>query len=478
MIQRTKIVCTIGPASESKETLTLMMRAGMNVARLNFSHGNYQHHAYLIKQIREAARQCDRPMAMMQDLQGPKIRVGNAYPKGIALAKQEEVVLVPERRLYRIKPRGRKLIPIQFEPLARSVSKGDVILIDDGLIDLRVRRVSGGLITCTVANPGLVLPHKGMNIPGVSIDVPVLTQKDQEDIRFGLQQKAEYIALSFVRTRKDILQLRRLLKPIADDMTPKIIAKIENQDGVKNIDQIIAAADGIMIARGDLGIEIPAEQVPTLQKQMIEKCVIAGKPVIVATQMLDSMIRNPRPTRAEVSDVANAVVDHTDAVMLSGESAFGMYPVESVAMMSNIIRHTESTSYAHLPHQFLRASDQSMDAALANAAHELSKDIDAKAILVNTTSGYSASMMARQRPYNCPMFALTNEPYVYHQLSLVWGIIPFISSRCNTVDELINHSIAFIRRRRIVRRGDKVVIVTGQPIGKVGTMNLIKVHTI
>lgn len=478
MIQKTKIVCTIGPASESKETLVRMMRAGMNVARLNFSHGNYQHHTYLIQQIREAARASDHPIAIMQDLQGPKIRVGNVYAKGIELKKHEEVVLVPERRLYQIKPRGRKLIPIQFEPLVRSVSRGDIILIDDGLIDLRVRRVSRGLITCVVANPGLVLPHKGMNIPGVSLDVPVLTEKDREDIRFGLQQKIEYIALSFVRNQKDVLQLRRLLKPVSDGLEPKIIAKIENQDGVKNIDAIIAAADGVMVARGDLGIEIPAAQVPILQKQMIEKCVIAGKPVIVATQMLDSMIRNPRPTRAEVSDVANAVVDHTDAVMLSGESAFGAYPVESVAMMSNIIWHTESTPYARLPHHFLRASDQSMDAALANAAHELSKDIGAKAILVNTTSGYSASMMARQRPQNCPMFALTNEPFVYNQLSLVWGVIPFIQARCKTVDELIDHSIAFIRRRHVVRKGDKVVIVTGQPIGKAGTMNLVKVHTV
>lgn len=477
-MKRTKIVCTIGPASESQIVLEKMVEAGMNVARLNLSHGNYQHHRFLIKNLRAVSRKLKTPIAILADLQGPKLRTGAIPGNGIEVKKNERVMLVPEKELYGIDPGEMKLVPIQFPELARSVEKGNTILIDDGLIVLKVRHVRGRHITCTVAIPGKITALRGMNVPGATIQGPVITPKDKKDLAFALKMSVDYFALSFVKTAQDVHHLKKLIHAPNEYMAAKVIAKIENLDAVHHIDEIVEAADGIMVARGDLGLELPAQVVPIIQKQIISKCLHAAKPVIVATQMLESMIQNVRPTRAEVSDVANAVMDHTDAVMLSAESAFGRYPVEAVKMMSRIIEETEQSPYDNLNHGYLGDQHESDEKAVAHAVHELSKNTRAKAILIATTSGFSARLISRQRPENTNTIAITNHEKVYNQVALLWGVEPFLSPAVQDVDRMIKRCISFILKNKIGKKGDHIIIVMGQPIGSPGNMNLIKVQSL
>lgn len=475
-MKRTKIICTIGPASEQQSMLESLISGGMNLARLNLSHGNIQHHRFLIRNIRAAAKKFHAPIAIIADLQGPKIRTGSIPGQGIEVRKGEDIVLAPEHELFRSNASNVKCIPLQFPGLAKSVKPGQTILIDDGLIVLKVKSVRRRAIFANVSVSGTITAFRGLNVPGVEIKSPVITEKDRKDIAFLQTMGVDYFAMSFVRRGLDIDHLRLLVNRHRIPNGPKIIAKVENAQAVNHIDDIIEKSDAIMIARGDLGLELPAQMVPIIQKQIITKCLRNAKPVIVATQMLESMIRNIRPTRAEVSDVSNAVVDHADAVMLSAETAFGRYPFETVSMMRTIIEETEQSPYDDLSHGFLSDQHESLEKAVAHAAHELSKNTNARAILMATTSGFSARLISRHRPQNLVTVALTSDPRIYRQLSLLWGVTPFLVSSAKNVDAFIRRCILFLRQKHIAKRGDAVVIVTGQPLGSPGIVNLIKVQ--
>lgn len=474
-MKKTKIVCTIGPASQHTTILEKMIKAGMNVARLNFSHGTYAQHRELIQDIRAASQRLGKPVAVMQDLQGPRIRVGEVHKDGIDIVRNESVVLIPEKMInYKLLITGtEKIIPIGYNNLFQFVKPGSHVLINDGLIDIKVQKVKDGVIYGIVVKPGIIFSHKGINLPGTIIEADVITKKDQEDLKFGLSQGIDYVALSFVKGESNILALRKLIGKHDVD----IIAKIERKEALQNFDAILEAADGIMVARGDLGIEINPADVPLAQKEMIQKCLVAGKPVIVATQMLESMMINPRPTRAEVSDVANAVIDHTDAVMLSGESAFGKYPVEAVKMMSDIIHKTEQSSYDDVPAHYLQIAHPSVEDSISVVAYDLAQQEDVKALVVNSLSGHLGRMVARHRP-EVPIIVLTNEPRTQRKLALSWGIEAYLLPKCKTLDELIRKSVQVAKQVQKMKSGQNIVLVTGHPVGKSKGANLVKLHTI
>lgn len=475
MTKRTKIVCTIGPASEQKNTLVKMMRAGMDVARLNFSHGSYANHKILIQQIRQASVAVGRPIAIMQDLQGPRIRVGEVHKDGIDLLHGEQVALIPQSFInYRLLITGKeKIIPLGYEELYKFTKPGKHILINDGLIDIVVRKIKDRMIFGEVQKGGMIFSHKGINLPGVTIEADVITKKDREDLAFGLKQEVDWVALSFVKNAANVLSLRKLIgrHPV------KIISKIERAEALQNFSEILAVSDGIMVARGDLGIEIPPADVPLAQKEIIQKCLYAGKPVIVATQMLESMVVNPRPTRAEVSDVANAVIDHTDAVMLSGESAYGKYPVEAVTMMANIIEETEQSKYDDVPLHYLQLKKPTIEDAISSVADDLAEQRQVRAIVVHSMTGQAARMIARHRPSK-PVIVLTNNAQTQRQLALSWGTQAQVIARCRTLDELIRASEKLLRKTKQIRSGDQMVIVSGQPVGQSGGSNLVKIHVV
>lgn len=458
--KRTKIVCTIGPASNTPEMLEKLVLAGMNVARLNFSHGTYEQHAAMIATIRAVAAKLGEPIAILQDLQGPKIRVGELLKDGVILAPGAEVVFTTEAGAAL--PR----ITVSYDGLHADVKEGDAILLDDGLIDVRVLRVEGRDIHCRVVNGANLTSHKGFNLPTASLKIPAITEKDREDLKFGVSQHVDFVALSFVRDARDIRELRDLIRghdAASGDGAGRIrvIAKIEKHEAIKNIDEIIAEVDSIMVARGDLGIETPAEDVPIHQKRIIDKCRAAGKPVIVATQMLDSMIRNPRPTRAEVSDVANAVIDHTDAVMLSGESASGKFPLEAVEIMARIIHETEASEFddvdsAH-PHPHGARPDEGMAEAVSLIAH----DSGAKCVLVVTDAGDSARSVASERP-EAAVFAVTSDERVRNQLTLSWGVEPLLVPAGAPAGQL-DAALAMLKKEKRLKDGESVVVVAGEP---------------
>ncbi|MBI2415274.1 MAG: pyruvate kinase [Candidatus Kerfeldbacteria bacterium] len=475
MSKRTKIVCTIGPASESKATLAKMIRAGMDVARLNFSHGKYSNHRLLINNIRLASQQANRPMAIMQDLQGPRIRIGEVHHDGIDLRRGETVVFVPEQLVnYKLLITGQqKIVPLGYDQLYRFVKVGRHILINDGLIDVKVSRIKDRCIYGEVIKSGMVFSHKGINLPGVTIQADVITKKDKQDLIFGLRQGIDYVALSFVKDASNV----RLLRKLIGRHPAKIIAKIERKEALDNFTEILAAADGIMVARGDLGIEIRPATVPLVQKEMIQQCLRAGKPVIVATQMLESMVINARPTRAEVSDVANAVIDHTDAVMLSGETAFGKYPVEAVQMMADIVKQTERSKYDDVPLHYLKLAHQTIPDSISFVADDLAHQEQVKAIVVNSLSGQAARLIARHRP-ELPLIVLTNNRATLRQLALIWGAQGYFVPPCKTLDELLLKSVQLVKQRRLVQPNNKIVVVTGHPVGRSQGINLVKLHTV
>jgi pyruvate kinase len=477
--KRTKIVCTIGPASSDKETLKMMVKEGMNVARLNFSHGSHEDHAKLIKTIRDLAEETGEPIAILQDLQGPKIRVGKLPEEGIMLEPGEEIVFSTEPEVELPK------ISLTYDNLHEDVKAGDKLLLDDGLLDVTVKEVNGRDIICEVVTGGKLTSNKGLNLPTATLSIPAITEKDKEDLDFGISQGVDWVALSFVRSAKEVYDLKYMIKSLEKKYGhgkhhygphARIVCKIEKHEAVRDIDEIIEATDGIMVARGDLGIEMPAEEVPLIQKKIIDKCLEKARPVIVATQMLDSMIRNPRPTRAEVSDVANAVIDHTDAVMLSGESASGKYPVESVATMARIISQTEASAYDNLPvNREFETKDT--EKAISQVANILAKSVGSRLILAASLSGDIGRIVSRYRP-ELPVVVAVAEERVRRQLNLSWGVIPFVLPQCEMVEELVDRSVGYLKSEKIVKEGDSLIVVAGEPVGISGGANLLEIRTV
>ncbi|HDH07687.1 MAG TPA: pyruvate kinase, partial [Candidatus Moranbacteria bacterium] len=471
-------VATIGPASESKKILQKMADKGMNVARLNFSHGYYAWHRKVIKNIRELGKKIDKPVGIMADLQGPRIRVDSSQEVRVRKGEVISVVLNAKKKPKAVVKTG-KYIMIHLPAVGKYLKKGSSILIEDGLIALKVISKEGNLAVCRAVNSGIIKPHKGVNIPSISSRLGAMTKKDERDLKFAISQGVDFIALSFVSSAKDITSLRRKIKKLLNSksLIPQIIAKIETKKAVENFDSILEETDIVMVARGDLGIEIPETKVPVFQKEIAEKCLRTAKPVVVATQMLNSMIDNLRPTRAEVSDVSNAVIDHVDAVMLSGETANGKHPVESVSVMSNIIKETEKSPFDDLVHGFLGDKKISISAAVADASHEMAKNSDAKAIIAASLSGLTARMVARHRP-DQKLIVMTNNIKTYQQLSIIWGVESYILSECKNLDQLIDKSIKEIKKRKILKKGDKVIIITGRPHIKKEHVSLIKIEEI
>lgn len=471
-MQKTKIVCTIGPASESVERLVQLMNAGMNVARLNFSHGNHDEHGARIRNIREAEKQAGKTVAILLDTKGPEIRTGDLETESIDLVEGQELILSMNQMIG-----NEKKISISYSGLINDVRVGSLILLDDGLIELEVTEIRNDEIVTRVLNNGTLKSKKGVNVPNVSVNLPGITEKDAEDIKFGIEQGIDFIAASFVRRASDVLDIRELLEEYgAEDI--HIIPKIENREGVENIDEILNVSDGLMVARGDLGVEIPAEEVPLVQKELIRKCNMHAKPVITATQMLDSMQRNPRPTRAEASDVANAIFDGSDAVMLSGETAAGDYPVEAVDTMHKIALKAETAlAYADLFETRIKESETTITDAISQSVAHTALKLDVSAIITATESGHTARMIAKYRP-KTPIVAVTNMEQVYRQLMLVWGVAPQLGKQAASTDEMLDISVEEALNSGIVRHGDLVVISAGVPVGESGTTNLMKIHVV
>jgi pyruvate kinase len=466
-VPRTKIVCTIGPASCPPEVLSRLVEAGMDVARLNFSHGSHTEHAAVIASVRKIAERARRPIAILQDLAGVKLRIGEIAAGTVRLEPGGEFTLTT-----RTVPGDARQVTIGFANLPRAVRPGDVVMVADGEIELRVESTTETDIRCLIVAGGPLSSHKGISLPGRSIATPGLTPKDREDLAFGVAQGVDYVALSFVRTAEDIRQARDLLA--GGRVAIPLIAKIEKHEALEHIDEIIAEADGIMVARGDLGVETPLEHVPLLQKMLIEKSNRAGKPVITATQMLLSMVENPRPTRAEVGDVANAILDGTDALMLSEETAAGRFPAEAVATMGRIAEDTEAAfPFERWMRRFEDESLQTLPEAVAGAACELAEHIGAAAIIAWTESGTTARLVARHRPRR-PILALSPRAETARRLALVWGVIPLVAEEEENTDRMMEKAPALAVARGLMHPGERAVITAGIPMGVPGSTNLIK----
>ena len=463
-IKKTKIVCTLGPASENEETLRELIKNGLNVCRLNFSHGSHEEHKGRMDLVKKLREELNMPTAILLDTKGPEIRTGKFDVPEVFLEEGQTFTITMKDVMG-----NKEICTVSYKGLANDVKPGDTILIDDGLVGLTVKEVNNDNIVCEVQNSGIVKNHKGVNVPGVKVNLPAITEKDRSDIEFGIEQGIDFIAASFVRKVSDVLAIREILEENNAEHI-KIISKIENQEGVENLDEIIEVSDGIMVARGDLGVEIPTEEIPVVQKLMIKKCNEAGKPVITATQMLDSMIRNPRPTRAEVTDVANAIYDGTDAIMLSGETAAGKYPVEAVKTMATIAKRAEETMRNR--RDKINKSKNVTD-AISYATCTTAMDLEAKAILSSTASGHTARMVSKFRP-DCPIVATTSNESVRRQLALTWGVLPLMREKSANIDQVIVNSIEAAKTSNYVSKDDVVVITAGG--GE--TTNLIKVETV
>jgi pyruvate kinase len=471
-MRKTKIVCTIGPASESPEMLEALIRAGLDVARLNFSHGTYDEHRARIERIREAAKKVGKHVGIMLDIKGPKIRTGKIQGGEVELKEGDTITLTIDEVEYGTKER----VSISYEGLVDDVYPGAPIRIDDGLIGLVVERVEGHDIVCKVTNGGVLKDRKGINVPGVTLRIPGITEKDVADIKFGIEQGVDFIAASFVRKAADVLEVRKLLEE--HGYHADIIAKIETQEGLERLEEIVEVADGIMVARGDLGVEIPTEEVPLAQKRMIALCNRAGKPVITATQMLDSMQRNPRPTRAEASDVANAIFDGTDAIMLSGETAAGRYPLEAVRTMAQIAERAErALEQSEVQNRHITAVDRTVTDVIGHAVQSMASELGVGAIVTATTSGHTAKMISKHRP-SARIVAATPKEEVARRLTMVWGVYPVVVKDATATDEVLETAVNGALDAEYVKHGDLVIIIAGVPVGQQGTTNLIKVHTI
>ncbi len=471
-MRKTKIVCTLGPSTDSEDILRQMMLAGMNVARCNFSHGTYEDHQRRMDLVKKLRDEVGRPIAILLDTKGPEVRVRN-FKEGKAVLEEGQLFTLTVDEVDGTKDK----VSVTYDRLYEDLEIGMRVLIDDGLIEMQVEQIDQRNVVCRVINGGVVSNHKGVNIPDVDLSMPYISDKDREDILFGISQGVDFIAASFVQKKEDILQLRRLLeKNGGADI--KIISKIENKQGVSNIDEIIDVSDGIMVARGDMGVEIPYEEVPVIQKKIIKKVYQAGKHVITATQMLESMIKNPRPTRAETTDVANAVYDGTSAVMLSGETAAGAYPVEAVRTMVRIAERTEQdVDYRKRFYQSKRQADADVTNAICHATCTTALDLNAKAIVTVTKSGKSARMLSQYRPESDIISCATTER-VCRQLSLAWGVTPLVIREEKEVFHLFDKAIQAAVKMKLLEAGDLTVITSGVPIGVSGTTNMMKVQIV
>lgn len=473
-MKKTKIICTMGPNTENEDTLREMIIAGMDVARFNFSHGTHEEQLAKFNLLKKVREELNIPVAAMLDTKGPEIRTGK-------LVGGEPVCLEPGSE-YTLTTRevigDASVGHVTYDGLPEDVSEGDKILIDDGLIELTVLSIEDTDIRCRVYNGGMLGQQKGVNVPGVHVRLPDLTEQDQKDIVFAIEHDFDFIAASFVRSAECIHSIRRILNSF--DSKIQIIAKIENQDGVEHLDEILEASDGIMVARGDMGVEIPPEDVPHVQKQMIARCNAVSKPVITATQMLDSMIRNPRPTRAEVTDVANAIYDGTDAIMLSGETAMGKYPVEALRMMVHIAESSEPyLDYGEYSHRNINAYDRLISNALSRATVWTADALHAKAIIAPTMHGFTTNLISNWRP-RCTIIGMSPNKDVLRKMQLSWGVEPVVSVREATTDELIEHSVEIAKKRGYIQSGDKVVVTVGvkqkhQPANSLGETNNLRV---
>jgi len=469
---RTKIVCTIGPSSSSPGILEQLIKAGMNVARLNFSHGTRPEHGKVIMHIRKISNRLGRPVAILQDLAGPKIRIGE-IENGVVTLNSGELFTLTNRRVLGDK----KVVTINYPGLLKEIKPGDTLLLSDGALELKVVETNTQDIKCRVIVGGPLSSNKGINLPTGSIKTPILTGKDKDDLAFGIEHEVDFVALSFVRNAKDVEDVRRFMKRQKGSGIP-IIAKIEKHEALRNIDEIIKLVDGIMVARGDLGVEIPLEKVPRVQKMLIEKTNKFAKPVITATQMLRSMVDSRRPTRAEVTDVANAILDGTDALMLSEETAIGNYPVESVRMMAKIAEDTESGfPFDTWSQKYSAQNLKSVQESVSRRACDLAEDIGARLIITFTQSGSTARMVSKHRPRPV-ILAATPVKETYRRLALVWGVIPILSKTMKSTDQMIAAVIKEALNSGLVSHGEKIVITAGIPLGISGNTNLIKAEVL
>lgn len=473
-MRKTKIICTIGPASESEECLKKLMLAGMNVARFNFSHGTREEQREKFERVIKVREELGMHVATLLDTKGPEIRLRDFEGGKVEIVSGQTFVLTTEEILG-----NSERASISYKNLKNDISVGTTILIDDGLIEMRVEEIRGEEIVCHVINGGFVSNHKGVNVPGAILSMPYISDVDREDIIFGAKLGYEFLAASFARCKEDILEVRKLLKENGSDM--KIIAKIENMQGIENLEDILSVSDGIMVARGDMGVEIPMEEVPVLQKKMIKMANIQGKHVITATQMLESMIKNPRPTRAEATDIANAIYDGTTAIMLSGESAAGMYPVEAVKTMSRIAESAEKDidyfgrmNKIDKTTSMLFVDKQNITTAIAHATCHTAMSLEAAAIITVTLSGFTAEAVSRFKP-GCPIVGCTMSDRVAKQLNLLWGVTPLLIKEEDTTEELFADAVSEAMKAGLVHSGDKVVITAGVPMGITGNTNMIRV---
>ena len=469
-MRRTKIVCTLGPSTDKEEVLRNLMKNGMNVARMNFSHGTHEEQKARLDMIKKLRKELNLPVAALLDTKGPEIRIGDVEGGKLELKPGQEFTLTTEEMLG-----TEKKVTITYKELYKDVEPGDSILIDDGLIGMEVVRIDESDIVCRVKNGGFISNHKGVNVPGVELNMPFVSPKDLADIVFAVEQDYDFIAASFTRTAEDIMEIRKILQEHGGEKI-HIIAKLENKQGVKNCEDILRVADGIMIARGDMGVEIPLEEVPVIQKELIRKAMHMGKPVITATQMLDSMMKNPRPTRAETSDVANAIYQGTSAIMLSGETAAGAYPIEAVQTMAKIAERTEQDidySREFKPRKLAEAPD--VTSAISHATCTTAADLKAAAIVAVSKSGRTVSRIAKYLPV-CPIIGCTTDERVYRQLNLLWGVTPVVMKEANTADELFDHAVELAEQKGLIARGELVVIAAGVPVGLSGTTNMMKVQ--
>lgn len=469
-MRKTKIICTLGPATDDENIIRELMLQGMNVARFNFSHGDYKQHSQNMNYIRKIREELNLPVAALLDTKGPEIRIGSFADGTVTLHKGQVFTLTNQEVMG-----DEHRVTISYKGLIHDVKLGTRILIDDGLITLEVVKITDTDLICTVLNEGVISNHKGVNVPGIQLHMKFISKQDYEDILFGIEQGFDFIAASFTRCAEDILQIRRILQEKKCNSI-NIIAKIENLQGVENIDEIIRVSDGIMIARGDMGVEIPLEEVPVIQKMIIRKVYSAGKQVITATQMLDSMMKNPRPTRAEATDVANAIYDGTSAIMLSGETAAGLYPIESLQTMVRIAKRAEEDIDYNAKFK-LRESMQYQDItnAISHATCTTAIDMNATVIITVTKSGKTARMISKYRP-NCPIIGCSTYDYVCRQLNLSWGVTPLLIQEEVNTDELFQHAMEQVEKAGYIKKGEIAVITAGVPLGVSGTTNLIKVQ--